>query len=72
MQRCGIDLIEVARVEAGIARLGERFLNRLFTPGERADCDDRPERLAARLTLVTPAIAFDRVPSSVSRFVLSS
>lgn len=49
MLRCGIDLIEVQRVEDGIARLGERFLNRFFTPGERADCEDQPFRLAARL-----------------------
>lgn len=42
-------MIENERVEAGIARLGERFLNRFFTPGERADCDDKPYRLAARL-----------------------
>lgn len=49
MLRCGIDMIEIQRVEAGIARLGERFLNRLFTPGERTDCNDRPDRLAARL-----------------------
>jgi holo-[acyl-carrier protein] synthase len=47
--RCGIDMIENERVEAGIARLGERFLNRFFTPGERDDCDDKPHRLAARL-----------------------
>lgn len=49
MLRCGIDMIEIQRVEDGIARLGERFLNRFFTPGERADCEDRPHRLAARL-----------------------
>jgi holo-[acyl-carrier protein] synthase len=49
MIRCGIDLIEIARVEAGINRLGERFLNRFFTAGERADCADQPHRLAARL-----------------------
>ena len=49
MLRCGIDMIENRRVEDGIARLGERFLNRFFTPGERADCEDRPNRLAARL-----------------------
>jgi holo-[acyl-carrier protein] synthase len=48
MIRCGIDMIEVERVEAGINRLGERFLNRFFTPGERADCEDKPQRLAAR------------------------
>lgn len=49
MLRCGIDLIENGRVEDGIARFGERFLNRFFTPGERADCEDMPHRLAARL-----------------------
>ena len=48
MLRCGIDLIEVRRVAEGIERLGERFLNRFFTPGERADCEDLPHRLAAR------------------------
>jgi holo-[acyl-carrier protein] synthase len=42
-------MIEHERIEAGIARLGERFLNRFFTPGERSDCDDKPYRLAARL-----------------------
>lgn len=47
--RCGIDMIEHERVEAGIARLGERFLNRFFTAGEREDCADVPFRLSARL-----------------------
>jgi holo-[acyl-carrier protein] synthase len=49
MLRCGIDLIEIERVEKGIERLGERFLNRFFTANERADCEDKPYRLAARL-----------------------
>ncbi|MCA9914390.1 MAG: holo-ACP synthase [Anaerolineae bacterium] len=49
MLRCGIDLIEHERVAGGIERLGERFLNRFFTAGERADCEDKPHRLAARL-----------------------
>jgi holo-[acyl-carrier protein] synthase len=49
MLRCGIDLIEIRRVEQGVARLGERFLNRFFTSGEREDCRDKPYRLAARL-----------------------
>ncbi len=48
MLRCGIDMIEIDRVEQGIARFGERFLNRFFTPGERADCADQAHRLAAR------------------------
>ena len=49
MLRCGIDLIEIERVADGITRLGERFLNRFFTPTERAQCEDKPSRLAARL-----------------------
>jgi holo-[acyl-carrier protein] synthase len=49
MVRCGIDLIETRRVQEGIARLGERFLNRFFTAGERAECADHPVRLAARI-----------------------
>lgn len=49
MIRCGIDQIEIVRVQSGIARLGEQFLNRFFTPAERLDCDDKPNRLAARI-----------------------
>lgn len=49
MIRCGIDMIEHERVAQGIDRLGERFLRRFFTPGEREDCEDAPHRLAARL-----------------------
>ncbi len=47
--RCGIDMVEHQRIADGIGRLGERFLNRFFTAGERADCEDSPHRLAARL-----------------------
>ncbi len=49
MIRCGIDMVEIRRVEEGIIRLGERFLNRFFTAEERAECADKPQRLAARL-----------------------
>ena len=47
----GIDLIECTRLQAVIDRHGKRFLNRIFTPGELAYCDDRKRRiehLAAR------------------------
>ncbi len=44
----GVDLIEVERVQAAIARHGERFLQRVFTPAELADCAGRVESLAAR------------------------
>ena len=49
MLRTGIDIIEHERVAAGIDRLGERFLNRFFTAGEREDCDNKPFRLSARI-----------------------
>lgn len=49
MLRCGIDMIENDRIAASIARFGERFLERFFTPGERADCGNQPHRLAARI-----------------------
>ena len=48
MIRCGVDMIECERIAAGQERLGERFLKRFFTAGERRDCDDKPQRLAAR------------------------
>lgn len=34
----GVDLVRVARIKAAIARFGERFLNRVFTPQEIAFC----------------------------------
>ena len=39
----GIDVIEVVRIERALtdATTGERFRNRVFTPGEIAYCDSR-------------------------------
>ncbi len=34
----GTDLTEIARIEKSIARFGERFLERIFTPAEIAYC----------------------------------
>ncbi len=48
----GADLVAIARVEALLRRHGERFLARLFTAGERAECLSRARpaaHLAARL-----------------------
>jgi len=48
----GTELVVVARVEALLSRHGERFLNRVFTPTERAECLRRVRpaiHLAARL-----------------------
>ena len=47
----GIDIAEVARIRHTIERFGERFLQRIFTEGERKYCDskaNRVERYAAR------------------------
>ncbi|MBN9614140.1 MAG: holo-[acyl-carrier-protein] synthase [Acidobacteriales bacterium 59-55] len=34
----GTDLIEIARIQQSLDRFGERFLQRIFTPGEIAYC----------------------------------
>jgi len=34
----GIDLIETSRVHASLERFGERFINRIFLPGEISYC----------------------------------
>ncbi len=34
----GIDVIEVERIEEAVKEFGERFLERVFTPGEQAYC----------------------------------
>lgn len=47
----GIDIAEVPRIAASIARFGDRFLQRIFTEGEIRYCDakaNRAERYAAR------------------------
>ncbi len=45
---CGVDLVEIARIERVINRLGDRFLNRVYTPEERHYCRGRTAQLAAR------------------------
>ena len=47
----GIDIAEVPRIEASIARFGDRFLHRIFTADEIRYCEskaNRIERYAAR------------------------
>ena len=38
----GIDIVDVDHFREVIARRGERFVDRVFTPSERAYCDGRP------------------------------
>jgi len=48
MLTTGVDLIEIARVERVLARYGDRFLERVFTPAEILYCRARLPELAAR------------------------
>ncbi|MBM3940726.1 MAG: holo-[acyl-carrier-protein] synthase [SAR202 cluster bacterium] len=44
----GVDIVEIDRVAATLARFGNRFLERVYTPGEIAYCRGRAPQLAAR------------------------
>jgi len=47
----GTDLVEIARIQQSVARFGDRFLHRIFTPREIAYCQRKKnaaESLAAR------------------------
>ena len=43
----GSDICDIRRIEGAIARHGERFLRRVFTPAERAKAASRSERIQA-------------------------
>ncbi|MCP4427846.1 MAG: holo-[acyl-carrier-protein] synthase [Chloroflexi bacterium] len=51
MLSVGVDIIEVARIERGIARHGQRFLDRFFTPQEQTYCNGRFDSLAGRFAV---------------------
>jgi holo-[acyl-carrier protein] synthase len=47
----GIDLVEIGRIQQSVDRYGERFLDRVYTAGEKAYClrkRNAAESLAAR------------------------
>ncbi|GIV76416.1 holo-ACP synthase [Litorilinea aerophila] len=48
MLRTGVDMMEIERLRQAVDRHGARFLQRVFTPGELADCGPRMESLAGR------------------------
>jgi holo-[acyl-carrier protein] synthase len=55
----GVDIAEVPRIEASIARFGERFLRRVFTDAEIRYCDskaNKAERYAARFAAKEAAL----------------
>lgn len=43
----GSDILDIRRIERTIERHGERFLERIFTPAERAKAETRTERIRA-------------------------
>ena len=67
----GIDVVEIARIAriaAGPAERAERFLRRVFTPGERAYCElrrDRAARYAARFAAKEAAAKALAVPAGM-------
>lgn len=44
----GVDLVEIPRLAAVLARYGQRFLNRIYTPAEQQRARGRPAELAVR------------------------
>ncbi|MGJ8671756.1 holo-ACP synthase [Rubritalea sp.] len=55
----GIDVVEIERIEESIEKFGDKFLNRIFTPAERAYCDaqKRPHVNYAARFAVKEAVA---------------
>ena len=51
MLAVGVDMIEIARIERGIARHADRFLHRFFTEQEIAYCNGRIPSLAGRFAI---------------------
>ena len=49
--RCGVDIVETARIQRLVDRLGNRFLQRVFTPEEQADCANRGKGAARSLAV---------------------
>lgn len=43
----GSDLCDIRRIENSLSRFGERFTQRIFTPGEQAKSDRRATRAAS-------------------------
>ena len=48
MQRVGIDIIEIDRIDQALKRFGQRFLYHIYTEPEQIICRERPHVLAVR------------------------
>ncbi|MBK8989344.1 MAG: holo-ACP synthase [Chloroflexi bacterium] len=51
MLTSGVDMIEIARLERSVARHGQRFLDRVFTPQEQVYCAGQSASLAGRFAV---------------------
>ncbi len=62
----GIDLTSVYEVSKSIHEFGDRYLERVYTPGERSDCGRDASRFAARFAAKEAAMKAlapaDRLP----------
>jgi holo-[acyl-carrier protein] synthase len=54
--KTGVDLIEIPRIQSVLDRYGERFLKRIFTPAEIAECKGKVEALAVRFAAKEAAV----------------
>ena len=50
MIEVGVDIIEIERIGRAIARFGDRFLERVYSPAERGICRGRVPELAVRFS----------------------
>lgn len=48
MQRVGVDIVEIGRIDEAFGRFGQRFLDRVYTLPEIALCKGRTRSLAVR------------------------
>jgi holo-[acyl-carrier protein] synthase len=61
----GLDLVELTDVDDAIRAHGDSYLNRIYTPGERADCGLDTRKLAMRFAAkeaTMKLLAEDSVP----------
>jgi holo-[acyl-carrier protein] synthase len=54
--KTGIDIIEIPRIQAALDHHGDRFLQRVFTTSEIAECHGRTNALAVRFAAKEAAV----------------
>ena len=67
MHNVGIDIIEIERIQKSITTLGQRFLDRIFTPNEQDYCKSRVECYAARFAAKEAVIKVLETPIAMNK-----